>query len=1069
MHVVGHLKPATSSKQLGSAQIYSPSHHFAQTISRSSNLHQQIYGHPRSLAALNYYDQSHQFSLAVRAPKERSILPQVSQRHQQHQIYQEPHQVNLMSLVEHQARLNKPLCRCRVMYLGSSVPHITKNGLHGIQEPLRHLYPEEQFSPSNLATKQQQSTNSSTVIENTIDISHLSSSLGIDSWLSVWSNGLLLENVDEFGREIKRFFSIESLHYCAAVRFFDTSTLTAQANSQQQQDLLESDQVDSKIVTNEQQQQQQTQSPDAESVRHKQQLDGSTNTPTRKGVARFLPLDAPIFQCPGMMDANHPPVFAAIMRRTTGIKVLECHAFICRRDAAANALVRCCTHAYADFLNAKRLSAELGGLQAQSGYYFGPESLSSRDDMVARRRRSVSVGRQKRHHVPSYQVVEAIIDSAARDPLDRGINKSSSTSASNETDNSLEISSEDNYAIIPKQNSHSQKQSTTDGHKLMTTRGSKPNERRRSRTKPHDKTKGSSKSLFNDFMPQPITSPTSGESIPNEKEKLSHSLDYLQMTSCCADGKLINSDDPNENVQYSIVTNKRHSKSMQNLDRLFEFNASSPVRLSTRNRRRRYHQRVSSISSNGEKARKAASFQDMSINVPYHRKGSISSELTIHSCGSQSRSKQVQQQKEPTKNDSDNRIYDTCLDTYANQSSSPNYDSQHYDHNSNLTVVKADTFMSNKTNPLGGSSKMTKNSGKRARHHDLVNQSISSRSNGLGGTAGDGHRSSRLNQALAPIPPPPPPSNPGYYQHFGVGNTTYSHHPASIGIYHHQQSPVHPIYMHPYYMPYQQQIYSSAPVSGGGHVCDTTGTHYLTPYPGQCHILEQLAAGRMYANGMATIATNNSNKSGKSSLARFRCLSPPVNFLTNSDRKEKRKGISARTSEISTVDRTSQQFQTATTNAQQPVQQSTSSLAQNGHQKQDLGSSSEALTTDVVSARPGFISSARAQSDHLKGRKLSWIKRLSLTMSSGGQHSGDDLSHGGTISSCSSQKVTNLSIDPCGSSAGQLDEQNGPGQQGQAKQQKQKRKRSSLFSGSLTLGRSSNKQTHNKLIMSQQT
>ena len=36
-----------------------------------------------------------------------------------------------------------PICRCRVLYLGSAVPHVTKDGLQGIQEPLRELYPEE--------------------------------------------------------------------------------------------------------------------------------------------------------------------------------------------------------------------------------------------------------------------------------------------------------------------------------------------------------------------------------------------------------------------------------------------------------------------------------------------------------------------------------------------------------------------------------------------------------------------------------------------------------------------------------------------------------------------------------------------------------------------------------------------------------------------------------------------------------------------------------------------------------------------------------------------------------------
>lgn len=49
------------------------------------------------------------------------------------------------------------------------------------------------------------------------------------------------------------------------------------------------------------------------------------------------------------------------MRRTTGIKVLECHAFICKREVAANALVRCCFHAYADSSYAKQVENGGGG------------------------------------------------------------------------------------------------------------------------------------------------------------------------------------------------------------------------------------------------------------------------------------------------------------------------------------------------------------------------------------------------------------------------------------------------------------------------------------------------------------------------------------------------------------------------------------------------------------------------------------------------------------------------------------------------------------------------------------
>lgn len=166
--------------------------------------------------------------------------------------------------------MTTPICRCRVLYLGSAVPHITKDGLQGIQEPLRDLYPEQ----GSFAAK------------------------GIDSWLSVWSNGILLENVDESMRQVTRFFNIETLHYCAAIRY-----VVVPGNNGER-------------------------------------------------VEKFLPLDSPFAR---YADPSHPPLFACILRRTTGIKVLECHAFICKKEAAANALVRCCFHSYADSMQAKHL------------------------------------------------------------------------------------------------------------------------------------------------------------------------------------------------------------------------------------------------------------------------------------------------------------------------------------------------------------------------------------------------------------------------------------------------------------------------------------------------------------------------------------------------------------------------------------------------------------------------------------------------------------------------------------------------------------------------------------------
>uniref|UniRef100_A0A182R0U0 PID domain-containing protein n=1 Tax=Anopheles farauti TaxID=69004 RepID=A0A182R0U0_9DIPT len=178
-----------------------------------------------------------------------------------------------------------PICRCRVLYLGSAVPRQSKDGLQGIQEPLRSLYPSE----GAIGAK------------------------GIDSWLSVWSNGILLENVDENRKQVTRFFPIESLHYCAAVR---------------------------QVLIPER---------------------GNSNP-----EPKFLPLDSPFARTP---RAQHPPIFAAILRRTTGIKVLECHTFICKREAAANALVRCCFHAYADNSYARQLEGGGSGSGSSNSVY----------------------------------------------------------------------------------------------------------------------------------------------------------------------------------------------------------------------------------------------------------------------------------------------------------------------------------------------------------------------------------------------------------------------------------------------------------------------------------------------------------------------------------------------------------------------------------------------------------------------------------------------------------------------------------------------------------------------------
>jgi len=150
-----------------------------------------------------------------------------------------------------------PLAKTRVLYLGSAVPIETANGLEAVQLPLRERY----------------SANGRNTVE------------GIDTWLSVFSSGLVMQYVGD--KESVTWWPISSLHVCAAV----------------------------KAVTQ----------------------PGANGEP----VAKFVALDSDAGK-----RSQHPPMFAAIMRRTKGIKILECHAFICKSDQAAMALVQSCTHAF---------------------------------------------------------------------------------------------------------------------------------------------------------------------------------------------------------------------------------------------------------------------------------------------------------------------------------------------------------------------------------------------------------------------------------------------------------------------------------------------------------------------------------------------------------------------------------------------------------------------------------------------------------------------------------------------------------------------------------------------------
>jgi len=146
------------------------------------------------------------------------------------------------------------LCKCRVLYLGSSIPIQTAVGIEALQNPCRDRYLENVDSGNRAS--------------------------GIDSVLTVYSSGVLLQYTGDESN--KNWFPIQNLHVCAAVKAVSGG-----------------------------------------------------------GALRFVSLDTPV-----ACQSQNPPMFACIMRRPKGIKVLECHVFICKSNQAALALVQSCTHAY---------------------------------------------------------------------------------------------------------------------------------------------------------------------------------------------------------------------------------------------------------------------------------------------------------------------------------------------------------------------------------------------------------------------------------------------------------------------------------------------------------------------------------------------------------------------------------------------------------------------------------------------------------------------------------------------------------------------------------------------------
>ncbi|KAI0979172.1 hypothetical protein GJ496_006507 [Pomphorhynchus laevis] len=166
--------------------------------------------------------------------------------------------------------LAKPIAKCGVLYLGSAVPRPDIIGLESIQEPLSKRYPTDNANNVH----------------------------GINSVLIVRENGVELSFVQD-SNNISIFYPIESLVYCASVRF---TTISQEPN----------------IVENQQW--------------------------PFKARWGFVPLDSPFAQLSN--SQIHPPLFCSIFKRTRNVAADECHCFITKTKESAIVLVQACFTAF---------------------------------------------------------------------------------------------------------------------------------------------------------------------------------------------------------------------------------------------------------------------------------------------------------------------------------------------------------------------------------------------------------------------------------------------------------------------------------------------------------------------------------------------------------------------------------------------------------------------------------------------------------------------------------------------------------------------------------------------------
>lgn len=161
-----------------------------------------------------------------------------------------------MSVMPH-----RKLTKCHVLFLGNSAPEQSGRGLKALQEPLMRCYP----------------------------VDHPTEVQGIDSWLTVFTSGVLLQMVGRKGETAPViWFPIQNLHVAAAVKC--VNYIDAQG---------------------------------------------------RRRKTEFVDINDPTAE-----KSSHPPLLSIMVRKTSGKKILQCYSFLVKDAEPAVAMVDAAKYAF---------------------------------------------------------------------------------------------------------------------------------------------------------------------------------------------------------------------------------------------------------------------------------------------------------------------------------------------------------------------------------------------------------------------------------------------------------------------------------------------------------------------------------------------------------------------------------------------------------------------------------------------------------------------------------------------------------------------------------------------------